>query len=243
MTKEEFRREIDRILAEFYYHTTGVMDYGCKECIQARKSLTDLFLKAVGETIVSKDYISPLHRLQAEQKGIEFAEIQLLVMDVDGVLTDGTILINADGSESKTFNLLDGHGIRMWRRAGLKIALLSGRHTKATQHRAVQVEADYCLQDCHEKLPELKKLLEQIGLEARQVAYIGDDLLDLPAIHYVGFGVAVANAVDEVKEFADYITTCSGGKGAVREVIELILKNAGKWGELMKRYLPEQNNG
>jgi len=181
--------------------------------------------------------------LPHKQKGVEFAEIQLLVMDVDGVLTDGTILINEDGSESKTFNLLDGHGIRMWRRAGLKVALLSGRHTEATQHRALQIEADYCLQDCHEKLPELKKLLEQIGLEAQQVTYIGDDLLDLPAIHYVGFGVAVANAVDEVKEFADYITTCPGGKGAVREVIELILKNTGKWDELMKRYLPKKNDG
>lgn len=167
------------------------------------------------------------------------ADIQLLVMDVDGVLTDGTVMINGDGSEGKFFNLLDGHGLRMWQRAGLKTAFLSGRFSKATKYRAEQLEVDYCVQDCFEKLPALKKLLEQVGLSANRTAYIGDDLLDLPVIRYVGFGAAVANAVDEVKDIADYITTRRGGDGAVREVIEYLLKNTGKWQELMKRYLPD----
>jgi len=168
-------------------------------------------------------------------------DIQLLVLDVDGVLTDGTVTINADGSESKSFNVLDGHGIRMWQRAGLKVAFLSGRFSKATNHRAEQLEVDCCIQDCFEKLPALKKLLEQLGLSANKTAYIGDDLLDLPVIRYVGFGAAVANAVDEVKDTADYVTTHSGGNGAVREVIEYILKNTGRWSELMKRYLPDSD--
>jgi 3-deoxy-D-manno-octulosonate 8-phosphate phosphatase (KDO 8-P phosphatase) len=171
-------------------------------------------------------------------------------MDVDGVLTDGTVMINGDGSEGKSFNLLDGHGIRMWQRAGLKAAFLSGRFSQATKYRAEQLEVDYCVQpaspdsasqggDCFEKLPVLKKLLEQAGLSANRTAYIGDDLLDLPAMKYVGFGAAVANAVDEVKEEANYVTTRRGGDGAVREVIEYILKNTGKWQELMKKYLPD----
>jgi len=166
------------------------------------------------------------------------AEIELLVLDVDGVLTDGTIVIDADGRESKFFNLLDGHGIRMWRKAGLKVAFLSGRSSEPTKYRAEQLEIDYCIQDCLDKLPVIEKLLEQLGLSANKIAYIGDDLLDLPVIRYAGFGVAVANAVDEVKQYADYVTTRRGGNGAVREVIEYILKNSGRWQELMKKYLP-----
>ena len=166
------------------------------------------------------------------------AAIQLLVLDVDGVLTDGTLIINGDGSESKSFNSLDGHGIRMWQRAGLKVAFLSGRASEATRYRAEQLQIDYCLQDCHDKLPAMEKLLKQSGLSQEATAYIGDDLPDLPVIKYAGFGVAVANAVDEVKQYADYVTTHQGGSGAVREVIEYILKNTGKWQELMKRYLP-----
>lgn len=167
------------------------------------------------------------------------ADIQLLVMDVDGVLTDGTVMINGDGSEGKSFSLLDGHGIRMWKREGLKVAFLSGRFSQATERRAEELGIDYCVQDCFEKLPAIKKLLEQAGLPAEKTAYIGDDLMDLPVIRYVGFGAAVANAVDEVKDMADYITARRGGDGAVREVIEYILKNTGKWQELVKKYLPD----
>ena len=174
-----------------------------------------------------------------EKSKINLSDIQLLVMDVDGVLTDGTVIINGDGSEGKFFNLQDGHGIRMWQRAGLQVAFLSGRFSEATKRRAEQLEVEYCIQDCFEKLPEFKKILEQTGVAAQKTAYIGDDLLDLPIIKYAGFGAAVANAVDEVKEAADYITTRCGGKGAVREVIEYILKKSGRWEVLVKRYLPD----
>ncbi|MCK4752278.1 MAG: HAD hydrolase family protein [Planctomycetes bacterium] len=165
------------------------------------------------------------------------ANIKMLIVDVDGVLTDSSLIINADGSESKIFNTLDGHGIRMWQRAGLKTAFLSGRMSEATDRRAEQLNIDHVFQNCHNKLELLEKFLKESGLSAQEVAYIGDDLPDLPVIRYVGFGATVANAVDEVKEHADYVTTNRGGSGAVREVIEYILKNTGKWQELMNRYL------
>jgi 3-deoxy-D-manno-octulosonate 8-phosphate phosphatase (KDO 8-P phosphatase) len=164
------------------------------------------------------------------------ADIKLLVMDVDGVLTDSSIIINPDGSESKIFNSLDGHGIRMWQRAGLKIAFISGRESDPTARRAQQLGVEHCIQDCHNKQPALEGLAEKLNLKPQEIAFIGDDLTDLPPIRYAGFGVAVANAVDEVKQHADYVTTRSGGRGAVREVIEYILKNTGKWQQLMERY-------
>jgi len=169
---------------------------------------------------------------------INLADIEMLVMDVDGVLTDGTLIINGDGTESKSFNSLDGHGIRMWQRIGLKVAIISGRASEPTKIRAEQLQIEYVFQDCHNKLPVFKELLEQIGLSPDKVAYIGDDVTDLPVIRYAGFGVTVASAVDEVKQYADYVTTRPGGSGAVREVIEYILKKSNKWQPLMTRYIP-----
>ncbi|MEA3224345.1 MAG: HAD-IIIA family hydrolase [Planctomycetota bacterium] len=169
---------------------------------------------------------------------IDLTQIQLLALDVDGVLTDGALIIHSDGSESKFFNSLDGHGLRMWRRAGLKVALISGRESAPTQLRAEQLGIEYVFQDCHFKLPVVEKLLKQINLAPENVAYVGDDLPDLPVMRYVGFSVAVANAVDEVKRHADYVTARPGGSGAVREAIEYILKGTDKWRTLMERYLP-----
>ena len=172
-----------------------------------------------------------------EKPKANLKDIQMLVLDVDGVLTDGALIINGDGSESKSFCSLDGHGIKMWRRAGLKVAFLSGRESNPTKYRVEQLEVDYVFQNCFDKLETIKKFLEQTRVSAEKVAYIGDDLPDLPVIRYVGFGVAVANAVDEVKQYADYVTSRSGGSGAVREVIELILKSSGKWQNLINKYL------
>ncbi len=172
-----------------------------------------------------------------EKRKVDLRAIEMLVLDVDGVLTDGRVITHADGSESKCFHVLDGHGIRMWQRAGLKVAWLSGRVSVATTRRAEELQVPYVIQDCHVKLPALQQLLRQIGVPPAGVAYVGDDLMDLPLLGYVGFGVAVANAVDEVKERADYITLRPGGAGAVREVIEYILKNSGRWDSLMERYL------
>jgi len=166
----------------------------------------------------------------------KLARIVLLVLDVDGVLTDGSLYINADGSETKVFSALDGHGIRLWRRAGLKVAFLSGRDSEPTARRAEQLEVDYCIQDCHDKTEALDRLVAQTQLALENVAFVGDDLMDLPVIKRVGFSAAVANAVDLVKRHADYVTSRPGGSGAVREVIEYILKNSGRWQGLLERY-------
>ncbi|MFA5554842.1 MAG: HAD hydrolase family protein [Phycisphaerae bacterium] len=172
-----------------------------------------------------------------EQKQINFEAIKLLALDVDGVLTDGSLMIHTTGTESKIFNTLDGHGLRMWRRAGSQVAFLSGRPSEPTNRRAEQLEVEYCLTDCYDKVPKLEQILRQTNLTYENVAYIGDDLPDLPVIRIVGFGVAVANAVDEVKRYADYITVRPGGSGAVREVIEYILKKTGRWDSLLERYI------
>ena len=173
----------------------------------------------------------------ATGKKINPNEIKMLVLDVDGVLTSGGLVFNADGSESKIFNTLDGHGLRLWKRAGLKTAFLSGRTSLPTAMRAKQLEIDYCMQECLDKVKSLDELLTKAGLSQGNIAYIGDDLPDLPVIKRAGFGVAVANAVDIVKQYADYVTIRSGGEGAVREVIEYILKSTGKWPELLKKYM------
>lgn len=176
--------------------------------------------------------------MQMRESGqLNLADIKLLVMDVDGVLTEGGIIINSDGSESKRFSVLDGHGVWMWHRAGLQTAFISGRESEATRYRAEQLEIGYVLQGCGQKGPAFEKLLAESGVSAGQVAYIGDDLLDLPVMLRAGFSVAVANAVNEVKEQADYVTKRLGGSGAVREVVEYILGRTGKWGQLMERYL------
>ena len=167
----------------------------------------------------------------------ELKNIKLLILDIDGVMTDGGIIIHADGSESKKFNVLDGHGIKLWHRAGFKTAIISGRDTAATSHRAKQLDISYVYQKCVEKLPAFEKLLGETGLRADETAYIGDDIVDIPVARRAGFAVAVANAVAELKAVSHYVTTNSGGNGAVRETIEYILKNTGKWDEIMKRYL------
>jgi len=169
----------------------------------------------------------------------DLARIKLLAMDVDGVMTDGRIIVNSDGTETKFFNVHDGHGIRLWHRAGLATALISGRASAPTARRAKQLEIEHVFEDCHFKLPVIQQLLAETGLAAENVAYIGDDLPDLPVMRFVGFAVAVANAVDLVKQHADYVTERPGGHGAVREVIEHILKGGGKWPQLMDRYLTD----
>ncbi|AQT68883.1 3-deoxy-D-manno-octulosonate 8-phosphate phosphatase KdsC [Anaerohalosphaera lusitana] len=168
---------------------------------------------------------------------MDFSNIKMLVMDVDGVLTEGTVVIHEDGSESKFFSLVDGHGIKMWQRAGFRTALISGRASNATTVRAEQLGIEHVQQGCKKKLPAFEKLLDDMDMNADEVVYMGDDLLDLPLVRRAAFGVAVANAVNELKEHADYVTDKPGGRGAVREVIELVLKSTGHWDELMQRYL------
>lgn len=169
-------------------------------------------------------------------KPIDLKKIQLLILDVDGVMTDGGIIVHSDGTESKRFCVFDGHRIRMWHRAGRSSAIISGRQCEATDIRAKQLGVPYVFQGATQKLPVFESLLHQLGLSPDQTAYIGDDLMDIPLVRRAGFGVAVANAVDELKHVADWTTTRPGGDGAVGQTIEYILKQTGVWESLMERY-------
>lgn len=164
------------------------------------------------------------------------SKIKLLVLDVDGVLTDGSIVVHSDGTESKRFNVMDGHRIKMWQRAGGLIAIISGRETQATTIRAQQLGITHVMQGCLAKLPAFEDLLGQLNLAPEQVACVGDDLMDIPLVRRAGFGVAVANAAEELKECADFITCSKGGQGAVREVIEYLMKENHQWDTAMERY-------
>lgn len=161
---------------------------------------------------------------------------RLLIMDVDGVLTDGRIIQDGHGHELKVFDVKDGHGIVMAHRAKLRTALISGRESETVTHRAQELGIELVFQKIWNKLEVYEKILEDAQLTHDDVAYIGDDLVDIPLLRRVGFAVAVADAVDEVKAASHLITQRPGGQGAVREVIELILRAQDRWETLIERY-------
>lgn len=164
--------------------------------------------------------------------------IKLMVLDVDGVLTDGTISYTDDDRETKHFNTQDGAGIKYWKRAGNEIAIITGRSSEAVARRAGELDINHVYQGAKDKLPFLEKILADTGIEASNTCYLGDDLPDIPAMLHVGAAFAVANATKETKDSALFVTKSSGGRGAVREVIEMILKAQGKWEKILQRYLP-----
>jgi 3-deoxy-D-manno-octulosonate 8-phosphate phosphatase (KDO 8-P phosphatase) len=155
--------------------------------------------------------------------------IRLLLFDVDGVLTDGKILLHADGTESKIFDIRDGTAIVLAQRAGLRIGLLSGRQAAATAERAAQLRIPIVRQGAADKLETLEEIIAAEGVSADEVAFMGDDLLDLAVIERVGLGAAPADAADEVRGRAQWIATRKGGDGAARELIEMVLKAQGRW--------------
>jgi 3-deoxy-D-manno-octulosonate 8-phosphate phosphatase (KDO 8-P phosphatase) len=159
--------------------------------------------------------------------------IELLVADVDGVLTDGLIALDDRGVETKCFHVRDGLGYTLWHRAGKQAAILSGRSTPAVEHRAIELAIAHVLQGQDVKLAALESLVGTLGLSARQVCFVGDDLPDLPVLRSVGLAACPADAVAEVRDAAHLVTRTVGGRGAVREVIELILKSQGRWQELI----------
>jgi 3-deoxy-D-manno-octulosonate 8-phosphate phosphatase (KDO 8-P phosphatase) len=161
---------------------------------------------------------------------------RLLMMDVDGVLTDGRIIMDSHGHELKEFDVKDGHGIVMAHRAHLQTALISGRESETITRRAQELGIELVYQKIWNKLEVYDKILADTRLTHEEVAYIGDDLVDIPLLRRVGLAVAVADAVDEVKATAHMITQRAGGQGAVREVIELILRAQGHWDTLIQRY-------
>ena len=158
-------------------------------------------------------------------------------MDVDGVLTDGKLHFTSDGREFKTFDVLDGHGIAMAQRTGLLIGFISGRPSEATAKRAADLGVPIVKQAGINKAEMLAEVQRERGLTAEQIAFIGDELVDLPVLKRVGVAVAVPNGVAEVKAAAHYVTHRPGGDGAVREVIEMILKARGDWKKAIAKYL------
>ncbi len=163
--------------------------------------------------------------------------IRFLILDVDGVMTDGSITYTSSGDEIKTFNCKDGPGIKYWVRSGHAVGIISGRESVMVSRRAKELGIAFLKMNEKLKLPAFESMLAEAGVEPDEVAMIGDDLLDLPILRRVGLPIAVADAVDEVKEVAAWITALPGGRGAVREVTDVILKAQGKWDAVMARYL------
>ncbi len=159
--------------------------------------------------------------------------IELLVADVDGVLTDGVIAVDDRGGEIKHFHVRDGMGYAMWHRRGKQAAILSGRRASAVDRRAAELKIAHVLQGHEQKAPSLRSLIEGLGIRPEQVCFVGDDLNDLPVLRAVGLAACPADAVPEVKEAAHLITRAAGGRGAVREVVETILKAQGSWTALV----------
>ncbi len=151
-------------------------------------------------------------------------KVELIVLDVDGVLTDGKVTFSSSGDEMVSFDVKDGHGIVMAIFSGLKIALISGRSSKVTRARAKDLKIEFVYQNVKEKLPKLKELLEKLNLTLDTVAFVGDDTLDIPPMRAAGLGVAVANAHHAALAAADWVTSADGGKGAVREMLDLIME-------------------
>jgi 3-deoxy-D-manno-octulosonate 8-phosphate phosphatase (KDO 8-P phosphatase) len=159
--------------------------------------------------------------------------IELLVADVDGVLTDGVIALDDQGGETKHFHVRDGMAYSLWHRAGKQAAILSGRQARAVDRRAAELKIAHVLQGHEQKSAPLRTLIEGLGLSPRQVCFVGDDLADLPALQAVGLAACPADAAAEVKNAAHLVTHAPGGKGALREVVEVILKSQGRWNELV----------
>ncbi|MBM4314318.1 MAG: HAD-IIIA family hydrolase [Deltaproteobacteria bacterium] len=162
--------------------------------------------------------------------------IKLLILDVDGVMTDGRIIIDDAGLESKQFDVRDGHGLKMVMRYGIDVVLLTGRKSRVVDHRAADLGITEVHQGIWKKREVFDDILKRRNLAAEETAYIGDDVVDVPLLRRVGFGVAVADACPEAIRAAVYVTVHSGGRGAVREVCEMILRAQGRWGEVIAWY-------
>jgi 3-deoxy-D-manno-octulosonate 8-phosphate phosphatase (KDO 8-P phosphatase) len=163
-------------------------------------------------------------------------KIKLLILDVDGVMTDGRIIMDDEGRETKSFNVRDGHGLKILQRYGIKVALLTGRQSKVVEYRAEDLDIKEVYQKVYNKKEVFEKILKKHKLSADDTAFIGDDIIDIPVLRRVGFSAAVADAADVVKKSVDYITKNRGGNGAVREICEMILQAQGKWTEVAAKY-------
>jgi 3-deoxy-D-manno-octulosonate 8-phosphate phosphatase (KDO 8-P phosphatase) len=165
------------------------------------------------------------------------SRIKLLLMDCDGVLTDGRVTLLAEGDEQKSFHTRDGHGLVLLHRAGLRSGIISGRTSRLVERRAGELGIQYVRQGALDKIKDFGELLAEANVLEREVAFVGDDVTDIPLMKRSELAIAVADAVEETRSAAHYVTRIAGGFGAVREVCELILKAQGRWTELMERYM------
>lgn len=164
------------------------------------------------------------------------SKIELLLLDVDGVLTDGSIYYGPEGELIKVFNVHDGTAIKWLQRVGVEVALLTGRESEPLFARASELGIDTVMSNVKIKLPVFNDFIKERDLDPEKIAYMGDDLLDLTVMRRVGLALAPADAAEEVRQAAHFVASKPGGKGAVREACELIIKAAGKWDEIMARY-------
>jgi 3-deoxy-D-manno-octulosonate 8-phosphate phosphatase (KDO 8-P phosphatase) len=174
------------------------------------------------------------------------ARVQLLLLDCDGVLTDGGVTWSSAGIESKTFHIRDGLGIRAWQRAGGRTGIVTGRSSDVVDRRAAELGVEFVRQGVHDKVEATVAILKDCGLGWEQVAFVGDDLPDLPVIERCGLGVAVADACRELVAAAHLVTRLPGGRGAVREVVERLLEARGAWAGIVAGYRQSaagQDNG
>lgn len=165
------------------------------------------------------------------------ARIRLVIFDVDGVLTDGSLYIDADGRELKAFHSRDGHGIKLLQGSGVKVAVITGRTSEVVEHRMTSLGVEHVYQGQQEKLPAFLDLAGRLGLEPAEIAYVGDDVVDLPIMRRVGLAIAVQDAHALVCRYAHWQTTLAGGRGAAREVCELIMAAQGSLDASMQTYI------
>ncbi len=170
---------------------------------------------------------------------VRAAKIKLILFDVDGVLTDGKILLHADGTESKQFDIKDGTGMVWAQRAGLTVGLLSARTSAATGQRAAQLGITLVHQGVANKLESYEQIVDSLLMDDEQVAYMGDDVLDLPVLGRVGLATAPADAVEEVRNRVHWVSAANGGHGAARDLIEVILRAQDRWDALLAEYMEQ----
>lgn len=166
----------------------------------------------------------------------KLSDIRLLLLDVDGVMTDGGIIYDANGVETKVFNVKDGHGIKMLQRYGIEVGIITGRTSQVVDIRARELGIELVYQGSLKKLESYLDVKRRTGLTDNQIAYIGDDVIDVPVMRSVAFAAAPVDGLIEARNVAHYVTTLAGGRGAVREVCDLILKGRGFWNEVVARY-------
>ncbi|MBI5681929.1 MAG: HAD-IIIA family hydrolase [Deltaproteobacteria bacterium] len=176
-------------------------------------------------------------KVQSSKLRKKIEKIKILIIDVDGVMTDGSIIYNDDGKETKVFDVKDGHGIKMLMNAGVDVAIITARKSGVVRHRAKNLGIKMVYQKAMDKVSAFNDILAKTSLKPENAAYMGDELVDIPLLKRAGVSITVPDGVKEAKEFSDYITKMPGGKGAVREACELIIKTQGQWENAIKKYL------